>query len=136
MIITNVKYQQIYLFTRNIHVKYKNCSFHCLKFITRLKFSRSNSDSKVRVQDQQAFTVTWVSETSFQKSSYLYINSPIILLMKINNAASFSLNTIAINVLYIDRIEENTYSLLWLIWPCPNIRILAQPCIFMTLTTP
>ena len=29
---------------------------------------------------------------------------------------------IAINVLYIDRVEDNTYSLKWLIRPRPNIR--------------
>ena len=30
--------------------------------------------------------------------------------------------TIATNVLYIDRVEDTTYSLKWLIWPRPNIR--------------
>ena len=56
------------------------------------------------------FTLTFC-----QKGSYLYINSPH---YRINEnqrwyrkAASLSLNTIAINVLYIDRVEDNTYSL-------------------------
>ena len=36
-------------------------------------------------------------------------------------AALQSLNTIAINVLYIDRVEDNAHSLYWLIWPHPSI---------------
>ena len=38
--------------------------------------------------------------------------------------ASLSLNTIAINVLFIDRVEDNTYSL-HDIWPHPNTRTAA-----------
>ena len=48
---------------------------------------------------------------SFQKSAYLHINSPIIIIQLYRKAASLSFNTIAINVKYIDREEENTYSL-------------------------
>ena len=53
--------------------------------------------------------------------------------MKINNAASFSLNTIAINVLYIDGLEDNAYSLKWLIWSHSNIRIPASVVLKFTI---
>ena len=52
--------------------------------------------------------------TSFQKGAYLHINSPIIITNKnqklYGKAASLSFNTIAINVKYIDKEEDNTYS--------------------------
>ena len=52
---------------------------------------------------------------SCQKGAYLHINSPIIIINKnqqlYRKAASLSFNTIAINVKYIDREEENAYSL-------------------------
>ena len=56
--------------------------------------------------------------TSCQKGSYLYINSRI----RINEnqqwhrkAALYSLNTIAINVMYIDRVKDHADSLYGLI---------------------
>ena len=52
--------------------------------------------------------------TSCQRGAYLHITSPIILINKnqqlYRKAASQSFNTIAINVKYIDRQEDNTYS--------------------------
>ena len=53
--------------------------------------------------------------TSCQKGSYLHINSPIIEYIKINNDVAKQhhnpINTITINVKYIDGVKYNTYSL-------------------------
>ena len=49
--------------------------------------------------------------TSCQKSSYLHISCPIIQQWH-KKAALYSLHIIAINVMYIDRVEDNAYSLI------------------------
>ena len=60
----------------------------------------------------QALTVTWVSETLHWLHVFVYQQPH----HRINEnqwsnrlAASYSFNTIVINVLYMDRVEDNTY---------------------------
>ena len=94
----------------------------------------------IKTRGPQALMVTWVSETftDFLSKGLIFvyhqphhrINEN---LLWYRRAASKSLNTIAIDVLYIDRVEDNTYSLKWLIWPRPNIRTSAMGVLKFTI---